>query len=182
MQPALLGPPPPRRIPSHRQLTRCDTPDRRHDPSRGVTLQDILRTSLGADSMKKISIAFLAAMSLAAFGCRKNKGGEAIAKLTELKDKMCACKDKTCSDKVSVEFSSWRQEQEKSDGDKPGTPGEEDTKMEEVIDQLSQCLMKIELPGGAGAAGAAGGAGGTVGSGSPAAGSADGSAAAGSAH
>jgi len=135
--------------------------------------------------MKKISIAFLAAMSLAAFGCRKNKGGEAIAKLTEIKDKMCACKDKTCSDKVSVEFSSWREEQEKSDGDKPGTPGEEDPKMEEVTEQLSQCLMKIELPGGAGAAGAAGAsgaAGGTVGSGSPAAGSADGSAAAGSAH
>lgn len=138
--------------------------------------------------MKKISIAFLAAMSLAAFGCRKNKGSEAIAKLTELKDRMCACKDKTCSDKVSKEFSRWSQEQEKSDGDKPGTAGEEDPKMEEVTEQLSQCLMKIELPGGTGAAGAAGGAaaaggaGGTVGSGSPAAGSADGSAAAGSAH
>jgi hypothetical protein len=173
MQPALIG----------RPLS-----DRRHDPPRGDPRQDILRTSLELMLMKKISIAFLAVMSLAASGCRKNKGAEALARLTVLKDKMCACKDKTCSDKVSVEFSSWRQEQEKSDGDKPGTPGEEDPKMEEVTEQLSQCLMKIELPGGAGAAGAAGGAGatggagGTMGSGSPAAGSSDGSAAAGSAH
>jgi hypothetical protein len=156
--------------------------------------------------MKKISVAFLAAMSLAAFGCRKSKGGEDLAKLTELKNTMCACKDKACSEKVSDEYSMWSQTQAKSDGDKPGTPGEEDKKMEELIEELTQCLLKREVSSGggaagsagatgsagaagaagsAGAAGAAGSAGGTTDSGNPAAGSANGaagSAAAGSAH
>ena len=131
--------------------------------------------------MKKISIAFLAVMSLAALGCRKDKGGEALAKLTELKDKMCACRDKPCSEKVSEELAKWGQGQPRSEGDK---------KRKEVTEQLTQCLLKLEVPGGAGAAGgagtagaagAAGAAGGTGGSGSPAAGSADGAAAAGSA-
>ena len=140
--------------------------------------------------MKKISIAFLAAMSLAAFGCRKDKDGESIAKLTELKNRMCACKDKACSEKVSDEYSRWSQTQAKSDGDKPGHPGEEDKKMEELTEELTQCLLKREVHSGGGAAGAAGAAaagsaGGTTDSGNPAAGSADGSAgsaAAGSAH
>jgi hypothetical protein len=126
--------------------------------------------------MKKISIAFLAAMSLAAFGCNKNKDGESIAKMTELKDKMCACKDKACSDTVSDELSKWTQEQAKSAGGKPVPPSKENAeKTAAVTDEMIKCMLKLEIPGGAGAAGAAGD---TMGGGSPAAGSADGSAAA----
>lgn len=128
--------------------------------------------------MKKISIAFLAVMSLAAFGCNKNKDGESIAKMTELKDKMCACKDKACSDTVSDELSKWTQEQAKAAGGKPPSK-EHAEKTAAVTDEMIKCMLKLEIPGGAGAAGAAGGAGDTMGSGSPAAGSADGSAAAG---
>jgi len=139
--------------------------------------------------MMKISIAFLAALSLAGFGCHKdkNKAGESIAKLNEIKKKMCACKDKVCSEKVSEELTAWEQAQRPAAGDKPGPLGEEDDKkQEEIKDEISQCLLKLELPGSgaAGAPGAAGpacGAGGTTGSASPAAGSADGSAAAGAA-
>jgi hypothetical protein len=148
--------------------------------------------------MTKISIAFLAAMSLAGFGCHKNKGdadkADAIAKLTKLKDKMCACKDKTCSDQVSAELAKWGQEQEKFNVDKPASPAEKDNeKMEALKEAAASCLLKIEVPGGGGAPGAtgesaaagggaggavAGGAGGAGGSAAPAAGSA----AAGSAH
>jgi hypothetical protein len=128
--------------------------------------------------MMKLSIVFLAAMSLAGSGCHKNKAGESIVKLTELKDKMCACKDKACSDKISEEMTRWSQAQAKSDGDKPVPLSEEDAeKTAAVTAQIAQCLLKLEVPGGEGAAGAAGGAGGTMGSGRPAAGSADGSAA-----
>jgi hypothetical protein len=135
--------------------------------------------------MTKISIAFLAAMSLAGLGCHKNKGdadkADAIAKLTELKNKMCACKTKTCSEKVSAELAEWGQEQEKSDVDKPASPGDKDSeKVEAIKDETASCLLKIEVPSGAGAAGAPGGADGTMGRGSPAAGSAGESAAAGS--
>ena len=142
--------------------------------------------------MTKISIAFLAALSLAGFGCHKEKtkdkanAGEAIAKLLALKDKMCACKDKACSEKVSAELTDWGQVQEKAAGDKAAPPGDEDDKkIEEIKDEISECLLKLEFPGGSGSAGAAGaagaatGAGGTTGSGNPAAGAADGSAAAG---
>jgi len=126
--------------------------------------------------MTKISIAFFAAMSLAGSGCHKNKADAdqagAIAKLTELKDKLCACKDKTCSDKVSDEYSRWTQTQAKPDGDKPGSPGEQDKKMEELTEELTQCLLKLEVPGTGSAAGAAGAAGDAGSTG--AAGSADG--------
>lgn len=157
--------------------------------------------------MTKISISFLAAMSLAGFGCHKNKGdadkaGEAIAKLTELKNKMCACKNKTCSDQVSAELAEWGQQYEKPDVDKPASPADKDSeKLEALKDEAANCLLKIEVPSGAGAPGSAGagaagagaagsgaaGAAGTMGSGGPAAGSAGesaaaGSAAAGSAH
>ena len=140
--------------------------------------------------MRKISIAFLAALSLAGFGCHKdkNKAGESIAKLSEIQKKMCACKDKACSEKVSEEMATWDQEQQKAAGDKPASPtGEDAEKIEAAKDKISECLLKLELPGSGaagapGAAGPAGGAGGTPGSASPAAGSADGSAAAGAAH
>jgi len=135
--------------------------------------------------MMKTSFAFLAAMSLAGSGCHKNqdKGGASIARMTELKNKMCACKDKACSDKVSEELSAWKQSQDKP-GDKPMRLSEEDDrKLEDVTDELTQCLLKLEVPGGsggagpAGAAGAGGGSGATMGSASPAAASADGTAA-----
>jgi hypothetical protein len=125
--------------------------------------------------MRKISIAFLAAASLAGLGCHKDKekASDSIAKLTELKDKMCACKSKTCSDKVSAELAQWGQDEEKFAGDKPASLSEKATeKVEALKEETANCLLRIEVPSGAGASGTAGG---TVGSGSPATGSADGS-------
>jgi hypothetical protein len=140
-------------------------------------------------SMKKISIAFLAAMSLASFGCKKKGGsGEAIAKMTEFKDKMCACKDKACTDKVSEDMTKWGQEQAKNAGDKAAAVSEEDTKkMAAVTEEMTKCMTKImtdaaaaAAPPAAPAAPAAGSdtAAPAAGSAAPAAGSADGSAAA----
>jgi hypothetical protein len=138
--------------------------------------------------MEKFAIVFLAAMSLAGFGCHKSKrtkDGASIAKMTELKNRMCACKDKACSDVISEELSRWTQEREKSAGDKAGTPTEEDAEMAEVTEEMTRCILKLEIPGGSGAAGSGdaargtGGVGGATGGGSAAAGSADGAAAAG---
>lgn len=133
--------------------------------------------------MTKISIAFLAALSLVGFGCRKSKPDvdrdAVIAKLTQLKDEMCTCKDKACSDKVSDEYSTWSQAQLKPDNDRAGAPADQDKKLEELTEELTQCLLKLEVPSRGGAA--PGSTGGTTGSDNPATGSADGSAA-GSAH
>ena len=61
--------------------------------------------------MKNLTIAFIATASLFAVGACKKKGGgdagEAVAKMTEFKDQMCACKDKACADKVKEEFMGW---------------------------------------------------------------------------
>src|SRR5438132_10142877 len=71
--------------------------------------------------MKKITIAFLAAMSLASFGCKKKgAAGEAMAKMDEFKTKMCACKehDTKCAQAVTDDMTKWSQEMAKNAGDK----------------------------------------------------------------
>jgi len=96
--------------------------------------------------MKKISIAFLVAAALVSFGCKKGGGsGNAIAKMTEFKDKMCACKDKACTEKVTEEMTKWGQEQAKT-MDKDSKLSEEDTKKaaavsEEAVYRVGQIAM-----------------------------------------
>ena len=59
--------------------------------------------------MKKIGIAFMAVFALASFSGCKKKGGDAMAKMGEFKDHMCACKegDKDCAMKVQKEMADY---------------------------------------------------------------------------
>ena len=130
--------------------------------------------------MKNLSICFVAALSLASFGCKK-KGGmaEAKAKMNEFADKMCACKDTKCAQGVSDEMTKWSTEMSKT-ASKDEKPSEADMKdMEATTKKLTDCMQKAM---GAGEAGSAA-AGSDTGAGSAAAGSGEaaGSAAAGSA-
>ncbi len=95
--------------------------------------------------MQKISIALLAGGSLAAFGCKPTSGADdAIAKLAELKDKMCACKDHACTARVSEEMTRWGQEIAKAGGDKEARRSPEDMKqMRQVTEDLIRCETKI---------------------------------------
>ena len=104
--------------------------------------------------MQKFSIAFLAAMSLASFGCKKKGGaGEAMAKMGEFKDQMCACKDKKCADGVQDAMNKWSAENAKNAGDKPEKPDEETMKkMSEVGTKYGEC-MATAMGGGAAPAG-----------------------------
>jgi hypothetical protein len=134
--------------------------------------------------MKKISIAFLAAMSLASFGCpKKTGGGDAIAKMSEFKDRMCGCKDKTCSDKVSEDMLKWSQGAAKTGADKSAVNEDEAKKLAAVTEELTKCMTKIMSEAGGAGAGAtpppvppadpaAGSAAPAAGSAAPAAGSA----------
>jgi hypothetical protein len=163
-------------------------------------------------SMQKISIAFLAAVSLASFGCpKKSSSGDAIVRQTEFRDRMCACKDRACAEKVTEDLTRWGQEQAKASGDKIIKMSDDDMKKSAAVSgEMSACMTKILAEGGGatgggaaagggsaaagsadgsaaatgGAGGAAGSAGGSAGAGGSAApaGAADGSAAAGSAH
>ena len=92
--------------------------------------------------MKKISIAFLATLSLASFGCKK-KGGDAMAQMGEFKDHMCACKDndKDCAAKVDKEMADWA---EKNKGDKADMKmSDEDMKKATDIGmEMAKCRTK----------------------------------------
>ena len=56
-------------------------------------------THRGETAMKKLTFAFMVAMTFVSFGCKKKAGssGEAMAKMTEFKDEMCKCKDAKCA-------------------------------------------------------------------------------------
>ena len=59
--------------------------------------------------MKKIGFLFMATLALGSFSGCKKKGGDAMAKMGEFKDHMCACKDgdKDCAMKVQKEMADY---------------------------------------------------------------------------
>lgn len=113
----------------------------------------------------------LLAMSLAfSVGCKKSGGaGDAIAKMTELKDKMCACKDKACTDQVTQEMTRWGSEHK--GGETAKVSEEDQKKLVAVTGDMTTCMTKI-MTAAATAAGSAAAAGsGAAAAGSAAAGS-----------
>lgn len=69
---------------------------------------------------------------------------EAIAKLGELADDMCACSDRTCADAVSQEMTRWSSEMQMKmkGGDEKLEPTEEETQEAmKVGERLSKCMM-----------------------------------------
>lgn len=67
--------------------------------------------------------------------------GEALVKLNELTNDMCACTDRTCADAVQQELTRWSEEMSK-DRDAYEKPTEEE--LEEatrVTQRLSSCMM-----------------------------------------
>jgi hypothetical protein len=67
--------------------------------------------------MTKLALAVAASLALVSFGggCKQKAGdggaANSMAKMRELKDKMCACKDPDCAKKVSDEMTAWSQDQ-----------------------------------------------------------------------
>ncbi len=94
--------------------------------------------------MKNLTIAFMAMAALTAVGCKKKGGaGEAMAKMGEFKDKMCACKDKKCADDVQDQMNKWSAESAKNAGDKPEKPDEKTMKeMQDVGTKYGECMAK----------------------------------------
>ncbi len=111
----------------------------------------------------------LLAVLLSLTACKKSGGGEAAAKMSALRDKMCACKDKACVDAVKAELLKWGSEQ-KGGGDTASDTDQK--KLSAAADELNRCVDKINAEAAAAAGSAA--------TGSAATGSAAGSDAAGS--
>lgn len=124
--------------------------------------------------MKKIAIAFLAAASLASFGCKKKGGsGETTAAMAKYKTELCACKDHDmeCGKKATDAYQKALADLNAKNTEKADTSAKPDPELEKLTNEVSECSKRVMMPDPA-AAGAAGGA---------AAGSAAGSAAEGSA-
>jgi len=76
---------------------------------------------------------------------KEDKGGgdtgAMMAKMTEFKDKMCACADTACAQKVSDEMTKWSQEQIK--GGAPPKMSEDDTKKAtQIATDMGACMQK----------------------------------------
>jgi hypothetical protein len=99
--------------------------------------------------MTKLTIAFLAAVSLSSFGCKKKGGGdEAVTKMTEFKDQMCKCGegDLDCAKKVTDAMTKYGEEQAKN-ADKDAKPDPDlAKKMEPVMADLTKCSTKAMTP------------------------------------
>jgi hypothetical protein len=71
---------------------------------------------------------------------------EAMKKMSEFKDKMCACKDTACAQGVSDEMTKWSQEMAKEQ-QAPPRMTEDDTKHATAIgEEMSKCMQKAMEP------------------------------------
>ena len=88
--------------------------------------------------MKNLTIAFMAVAALTSVGCKKKGGGagEAMAKMAEFKDKMCACKDKKCADDVQDQMNKWSAENAKNAGEKAEAPDEKTMKEMQTMKEI----------------------------------------------
>jgi hypothetical protein len=124
--------------------------------------------------MNKIAIAFLAAASLASFGCKKKGGGDSAA-FEKHVDAVCACKEQACLDKENADYM-------KANTAAPADPEAakkmaDDPKMKELTQKLTECTTRV-MTAGTPPAGGAAPAGGTPPAGGAAPAGGDGSAAA----
>jgi hypothetical protein len=77
---------------------------------------------------------------LLATACGGGKGDDALKKFEGFKDKMCACKDTDCVEKVQTEWRDWR----KSSGLKKEDLSEEQNKRgKKIDDEMDACRDKI---------------------------------------
>jgi len=74
---------------------------------------------------------------------------EAIARMTELKDKKCACKETACAQTVSDEMMKWGQDRVKSgDYDPDMRPTDDESKrMPDVTKAMVDCMTKAMSAG-----------------------------------
>ncbi|HEX3757704.1 MAG TPA: hypothetical protein VHW23_03320 [Kofleriaceae bacterium] len=63
-----------------------------------------------------------------------------LAKLWQLSDEMCQCRDRDCADRVVDEMMSWAQELEIEDAANPRVNSMEDAEARAATDRMSRCM------------------------------------------
>ena len=100
--------------------------------------------------MTKLMFACVAALALTACPHKSNGNADALSKMTEFKDKMCACKTPACATDVTNEMTKWSQSVPKEHGDKAAAMSPEETKKFTAIsEELAKCsadAAKVAVP------------------------------------
>jgi hypothetical protein len=87
---------------------------------------------------------------IALSACSKSKIDQAIADTEDFKTRMCACKDKDCSDKVQTEFKEWRHKLKDSISKEEAKNLSKETqkKLEESFEAFEKCRETASGGGG----------------------------------
>ena len=75
--------------------------------------------------------------------------GDMMAKMTEFKDKMCACADSPCAQKVSDEMTKWSTDMAKDMKEPPKMSVEDTKKATEIGEAMGKCMQKAMGAGSA---------------------------------
>ncbi|MEO8844370.1 MAG: hypothetical protein ABI704_22490 [Kofleriaceae bacterium] len=73
---------------------------------------------------------------------------EAMKKLTEFKDQICACTDSACAQRVSDGMTSWGQDQARENHEPAKMNEEETKKVTQIGEQMGKCMQKAMGGGG----------------------------------
>jgi flagellar motor switch protein FliM len=92
--------------------------------------------------MRKV-IVFVGMLALGA--CSKGKFEQALSEMSDLKDKMCACTDKACADKVQEDFRSFRKSMKDrfTKDELKNLSKEDDKKGRELQSGMDECRRKF---------------------------------------
>jgi hypothetical protein len=96
--------------------------------------------------MNKLMWILVASLASLAFAGCKKKGGDggaaaAMAKMTELKDEMCKCKDAKCAQDVSDKLTKWSQEQSKNQQQPPKMSDADQKKAAAIGEEMGKCMQ-----------------------------------------
>jgi len=96
---------------------------------------------------------FVASLLVGLGGCgKKDKFDEVLGEMGSLKDKMCACTDKACVDKVQDEWKAYRKSMKDKLG-KDAKPNDEQNKKGQALDdEMRKCRHKFDDAAGSGSA------------------------------
>src|ERR1051325_11391578 len=85
-------------------------------------------------------VASLTVGMLGAMGGCKKSGDASIAQMTELKTKMCACKDKGCIDQVTAEMAKWSADHRSGGTD---NASDDHKKLAAIAGEMTACMTQV---------------------------------------
>jgi hypothetical protein len=71
----------------------------------------------------------------------RSKSDEALAKMAEFTDEMCACKDSPCAQRVADHMTKWAQEQMSGTSEPPKMTDEQTQRATKIGEQLGTCMQ-----------------------------------------